>query len=518
MIIYRQQRRQVRTTDLTVGLARRRASPRDLLIGFGELECGVADALPWDHLAIAELRRISLKLGQAFYRSCRGAPVSPPDLTIRVDLPPCLDLGTPEGYAYYGLFPETYVEAAERFFHEDHPRECVVIGIRSIGTSLSAAVAGAIAELGGSVESFTIRPGGHPFHRTVEFHGPLKPEAFYLLVDEGPGLSGSSFGSLAEALTSDGIPDSQIILFPSWRPDPASLISPVARDHFPRHRSFVCPFDPQIAGLASWRDLSAGKWRSLITSGELPAAHPQHERRKFLHPDGGVLAKFAGFGARGEAALARAQALHAAGFVPRPLDLSNGFLFSSFAPGRPVSRATPALALRIADYLNHVQRIAPSAAPGPWDDLAEMITVNLSEALDLDASPLLEMRPLVEDAPATLLDGRMLPHEWIETASGFLKTDAVDHYDDHFFPGPQNIAWDVAAAMVEFSLDGSFLDSFDRATRRRVPFYAIAYGAFRLAYCRMAEASAPEEGAAFRRLARRYEAVTSASPLVRHPV
>ena len=49
------------------------------------------------------------------------------------------------------------------------------------------------------------------------------------------------------------------------------------------------------------------------------------------------------------------------------------------------------------------------------------------------ASAIHATRSLIEDAPAYELDGRMLPHEWIETSSGFLKTDAVDHFDDHFF-------------------------------------------------------------------------------------
>ncbi len=49
----------------------------------------------------------------------------------------------------------------------------------------------------------------------------------------------------------------------------------------------------------------------------------------------------------------------------------------------------------------------------------------------------------------------MLPHEWLLTATGYMKTDALDHHDDHFLPGCQNIAWDVACASVEFELDDS---------------------------------------------------------------
>ena len=46
----------------------------------------------------------------------------------------------------------------------------------------------------------------------------------------------------------------------------------------------------------------------------------------------------------------------------------------------------------------------------------------------------------------------MQPHEWIRTTSGWIKTDALDHHNDHLLPGNQDIAWDIAGAAVEFGL------------------------------------------------------------------
>ncbi len=63
----------------------------------------------------------------------------------------------------------------------------------------------------------------------------------------------------------------------------------------------------------------------------------------------------------------------------------------------------------------------------------------------------------------------MLPHEWIRTASGFLKTDAVDHQDDLFFPGCQDIAWDIAGAIVEFGIPREALVSEYLRTIRTAP-------------------------------------------------
>jgi hypothetical protein len=89
----------------------------------------------------------------------------------------------------------------------------------------------------------------------------------------------------------------------------------------------------------------------------------------------------------------------------------------------------------------------------------------------------------------------MLPHEWLRTAVGYRKTDALDHHDDHFYPGPQDIAWDVAGTCFEFGLaDGArrgFIARYRRASgdlgiARRLPFFAVAYLAFRLGYATLA--------------------------------
>jgi hypothetical protein len=93
------------------------------------------------------------------------------------------------------------------------------------------------------------------------------------------------------------------------------------------------------------------------------------------------------------------------------------------------------------------------------------------------------------------LDGRMQAHEWIHTGMGYIKTDAFDHHDDHFFPGCQDIAWDVAGAAIELGLDGGakcfLLERYrslsgDRTVTARLPHYTLAYLAFRLGYCRLA--------------------------------
>jgi hypothetical protein len=89
----------------------------------------------------------------------------------------------------------------------------------------------------------------------------------------------------------------------------------------------------------------------------------------------------------------------------------------------------------------------------------------------------------------------MQPHEWILTKSGYIKVDAFDHYDDHFLPGCQDIAWDLAAAVHELELDAAARRqlveryrglSGDHTITARLPHYAVCYLAYRLGYSKLA--------------------------------
>ena len=69
---------------------------------------------------------------------------------------------------------------------------------------------------------------------------------------------------------------------------------------------------------------------------------------------------------------------------------------------------------------------------------------------------------------AVVCDGRMMPHEWLSSDGGeLLKLDAGSHGDNHFFPGPCDIAWDVAGAIVEWELEGEARDCFVRGYETR---------------------------------------------------
>src|SRR5690606_5152455 len=120
-------------------------------------------------------------------------------------------------------YPEGYLATARS---SGLGAQTCVIGIRSIGTALAALVAAAI----GARQAISVRPVGHPFDREIRAAPDLLAGADmrgdFAVVDEGPGLSGSSFASVAKWLASQGVEKERIHFFPSHggAPGPASTI------------------------------------------------------------------------------------------------------------------------------------------------------------------------------------------------------------------------------------------------------------------------------------------------------
>jgi 2-keto-3-deoxy-L-rhamnonate aldolase RhmA len=74
-----------------------------------------------------------------------------------------------------------------------------------------------------------------------------------------------------------------------------------------------------------------------------------------------------------------------------------------------------------------------------------------------------------------------------------IKTDSEFHGDDHFFPGPTDIAWDLAGLAIEWEMEEESVEvlirEYQRLTGddpgRRFSSYLLAYSVFRFAYCKM---------------------------------
>jgi hypothetical protein len=225
-----------------------------------------------------------------------------------------------------------------------------------------------------------------------------------------------------------------------------------------------------------------------------------------------VLLKFAGLGRYGKEKHERAAVLAMQGFCLKPIGLESGFLATPFETGRPLqpADASPEFLTRAAEYLAFLSTHFELRERADPRRLLEMMEINTR-----GSSP--ELIPELFEPPKVKLDGRMLPQEWILTADGYLKTDSLDHHDDHFFPGAQDIAWDVAGTIVEFDLPLESARDFvcrylqlryDRTLWSRLPFYLRAYLAYRIGYATMAieTLGGQDDEARFRKLLDRYQA------------
>ena len=394
-----------------------------------------------------------------------------------------LSIRTAEGFAFYAVYPEAYVVAARTFGLLGD--RCGLLGLRSIGTTLAAVVAAAI----GSPAYQTVRPVGDPFARVVRVSAGLGAAlrgdgtTTHIIIDEGPGASGSSFAAAASALEQAGVRSDAIVFLPSHAGAPGAMASPKSQGRWRTTRRAVVTFDELSLGaerechqLQTWfqdlvgaaiaplKDLSAGAWR--LERASAAPADPRFERRKFLlQTDQGCwLLKFAGLGASGERKWDMAQTLCAAGFGVEPIALRHGFILerwhgeaSSPAGGRPVG-----------DFVAHLGRYLGFRAhcfPADDRDGADAVTLdamtghNIREQLGATAgthapkaSPHWGLR--------VRTDGRLHPWEWLVLPNGrLLKADALDHHAGHDLIGCQSIAWDIAGAAVEFDLS---LDEVER--------------------------------------------------------
>ncbi|MCA1408768.1 hypothetical protein I6F26_08145 [Ensifer sp. IC3342] len=476
------------------GIERHAALVR-ILLKAGELVQGLSDAefekMTADDISarrdIGSLLLIDLaRLVLRSWRQGLGGPLAVPArvtaLLVHLRVPCSLCVSEAEGYSFYGLYPESYAEAAMR---SGLAANTTVIGIRSIGTSLSAMVAAAI----GAAGPVTLRPTGSPFRKRIAVaprlsHRLLRdPTVRFAIVDEGPGLSGSSFGSVADWLEGHGVGDRRIHFFPGHKGGLGTESSSCHRKRWAASPRHVLDVDDLLfdghQSLASWvseligplerplEDISAGAWRKALRDDHhaWPPVDRRFERRKFLAhtADDTWLVKFAGLGDVGQRKLLKARLLAEAGFTPPVAGLCHGFLVEKWIAGRPLAPSE----LRQTTFLEHlgrylvfrVRRLPPLPTSGALlSNLYEMATVNTAEALGMAAA--LRLKVLLGNAERYQrflqpvdTDNRLHRWEWLAGGErGFLKTDALDHSAAHDLIGRQDIAWDLAGAGVEFGL------------------------------------------------------------------
>jgi hypothetical protein len=530
-----------------------------IFVAAGELAQGLADAefarLGADarsgvgDAAMRLLIALARAVGRSWvsgFQELGESPSAPLQALQAAALPQKIRVSLPEGYAFYALYPEAYIEAAKALSE----RPLKIVGLRSIGTGLAAAVAAGA----GQDDAVTVRPAGHPFRRALRLSDGLAADFLsesgdFAVVDEGPGLSGSSFGCVADFLEDRGVARNRIRFFPGHPGSLGPQASAQHRERWEKAQRHHVGFDDLVLRasnpshrLEAWiadlvgppetplTDLSGGAWRKFHFRSEAdwPPANTQQERRKFLlrTADGLWLLKFAGLGRYGAEKLALAGALASAGFASPVAGFRHGFIVERWlAEARPL-RALPAerrgAIERIGCYLGFRAREFPAERPGAsLEELAAMAARNTGLALGAGfARALAPFTPrlarLARFVRPVRSDNRLHPWEWLAVGGRLIKADALDHHAAHDLVGCQDLAWDVAGAAVEFGLSpeetGRLCTIAERESGRAVApelvdFLSLCYLAFQLgAFSLAADAHVrnPAEATRLRAAAGRY--------------
>jgi hypothetical protein len=519
----------LRALAATTDAAAYRERALSALLRAGELECALADLGDLHRLDAALVAQCTDALAAALV-AAPAAPNTTPDATpdatpnttpdatpnatpdatpaahmldalARAALPARVMVTRPEGFAYYAVHPLDFAAATDALALGARP--VFVVGLRSIGTTLSAVVAAA-ARRHAPAERITVRPTGHPYDRRLALTNQERTwvargvgrEAAFVVVDEGPGLSGSSLLAVAEALADAGVPCARITILCSHVPDTGALLARDAARRYARFRVQARIAARPFPDGASF--VGGGAWRGEVygDAAAWPASWISMERLKYRRE--GRLLKFEGLGPYGEEVAARARALAEAGLGPALHGAGDGFVSYEWVGGRPLGAddLTPDVLVHMAGYCAFRARAFPAVA---GDELAAMARANHAAefggelAGDLTRALGRELR--LPCPYPVIADGRMLPHEWVRADGGRLvKIDGVAHGDDHFLPGPTDIAWDLAGIIVEWNLAseararllGAYLARSGDDARERIDDYVLAYTLFRLGYVKMA--------------------------------
>lgn len=505
--------------------ARPAGEPADLLraalVHAGQVEQAAADA---GHPDLPLLEKLTDRLAAALLGESDEVEAALRAAAGAADVP--LRLTIPEGPAFYALYPEQYAEAARRWLAL-HPRPgaVLVVGLRSVGTTFSAVVQAVLRGGGVATRRATTRPEGHPFERRVELPRELAEGITWaLVVDEGPGLSGSSMAATARELERLGIPPERIAFFPGHAGEPGSSAPGWVRERWSiTPRWVVSPDELQWNGgslaealaartvarlggeVAGVDDLGGGLWRRHVPgAAAIPATVPFEapKLRVRLRDGRAVLWKFAGLAAEGsgipaaQAALDRLTRLAQDGWTARPQEAFLGWVATPWCDGSPLRRGDGNRLL-----LAHVGRYVAAAAGPPLDEeeetaarerLAHMLYWNTWEALGQEAAARArEWSERIAGRHPTGLprygDGRLAPHEWRRLPGGEpVKVDAAGHDRDHTCIGPQPFLWDVAGALAEWEPappgESVLLQAAGAAELppELLDYYRLAYATFRL--------------------------------------
>lgn len=435
-----------------------------------------------------------------------------------------LDFRIPEGFAWYALYPDSYAQTAEDWSHrfDRAGADVCVVGLRSIGTTLAAVVAQALRGRGFDVRGCTtVRPSGIAPFRRAELPPGIEPASQNIVVDEGPGLSGSSMVAVAQALIDAGADADAIHFFAGHGYGPGQPAGAHLKEWWNGSRVWTTSPEATLIGrqllpdaLASAAEDCAGEpadgpaeplgttgWQQLAGLRLLPrAVAPSIEApKKLVRLRSGrhVILKFAGLGLTGRR------------------DYRHGWLIAPWVDGRRLTAADANIQF-VEDHLGpwiaaaSSERLQPGELQGGISRTAKALSAWAEMHDDRRSAAAIKTMAECElarigSAPQPCYgDGRLAPHEWIREPNGLIrKVDAGGHDCDHTWVGRQPIVWDLVGAEVEWGLSRRSTEALHAVVQQLTgyscseetrAFYAAGYCAFRAAAAHYSAMSANDVG------------------------
>jgi HAD superfamily hydrolase (TIGR01484 family) len=440
----------------------------------------------------------------------------------------CRRMKINEGFRCQDLTHHDVLSLMDKFIATgiDRDTPVTIIGLRTAGLYFAPLAKVYLTSRGfGDVSWMTLRPKSGISHSEKTTLRSLKSKRSHVIVMDDYPNSGDTLLLAFGILQKFGMKEGNITLAVPLHPKKGEVMLKVQRtsganviilEHSELHKrkllepAAIEPMIREYYNKAECRNVAVREGRETELLNEQLSLHYRDgfqarlKRVYDIHTAGNVvedppkrvIGKSVGWGWFGYHAIIIAERLH--GFIPKPIGLRNGLLFSEWKEPTGPKLLTDGTYKRFSSYIAaRAKRLSLAEDPrfgNPdygwgWLEIVAMLrrsygfyTGRVCETALTD-----RLRKRIHFTPS-VIDGSMRPWEWIHSNSDIYKVD----FEHHTFGAPEldfvDPAYDLAATVFEFDLSNGSeeellkqyeKESHDKTVRDRILLYKLVYGSVR---------------------------------------